>query len=162
MVGGCTVSTRIALDAEIDGEVAVGLEARDVVRGVAGVEQLLAPQVLGEAGEGEPVAGDVGLEPVAVVPGRMVLRVRVAVEAAELEPVELQLGSFVEHGRERDRVLAIGPDIVRPGPDRGAPHACGLPAGGGRDSGGAAAAERQTDRAAECGIRRAFQVDRLQ
>ena len=74
-------------------EVAVGLEARDVVRGVARVEEMLAPQVLREAGEGEAVAGDLGLEPVAIVPGRVVLRVRVAVEAAELEPVELQLGS---------------------------------------------------------------------
>ena len=52
-----------ALDAEIDGEVAVGLEALDIVRGVAGIEQLLAPQILGEAGEGEAVAGDLGLEP---------------------------------------------------------------------------------------------------
>ena len=82
-----------ALDAEIDGEVAVGLEARDIVGGVAGIEELLAPQVLGEAGEGEPVPRDLGLEPVAVVLGRVVLRVGVAVEAAELEPVELQLGS---------------------------------------------------------------------
>ena len=139
-----------ALDAEVDREVAVGLEARDIVGGVAGFEQMLAPQVLGEAGEGEAVAGDLGLEPVAVVPGRVVLRVGVAVEAAELEPVELQLLQRAQHRLERDRALAVGADIVGPGADRGPLHRFRLPAparaavlAAPPDTGPAAAAERE-------------------
>ena len=42
-----------ALDAEVDREVAVGLEACDVLGRVARIQQMLAPQILREAGEGK-------------------------------------------------------------------------------------------------------------
>ena len=111
-----------ALDAEVDREVAVGLEARDIVGGITGIEQMLAPQILRKAGEGEPVPRHLGLEPVPVVLRRMVLRVGVTVEAAQLEPVELQFLQRRQHRRERNRALAVGADIVGPGPDRGPLH----------------------------------------
>ena len=137
-----------ARGAQVGREVELGPEAGEVGAGIAGVQEVLVAQVRGVGGQGQAMAGELGQEPVAIIAAGVAGGIGVAGEVAELDAVEPELAQPFQDLGERHRPLALGPGPVGPGPDRRAPHACRLPAGGGRDSGGKLAAERETDRAA--------------
>jgi hypothetical protein len=83
---------------------------------------VLAPEVGGEAREIEVPAAHLLDQPVPLLLVRQIVRVGIAVEAAELEAVEAQLVQLGADRIEGDRVLRVRADVVGPGADRDPTH----------------------------------------
>ena len=111
-----------AVDAEIPGEVHIGLECGDVGRRIVGIQEMLAPKILGKARDGEAMAGHLVLQGVPAFLGGMVLRVGIAVEAAELQTIEAEFRELGSNSVKGDWIAFIGADIIRPSADRGPFH----------------------------------------
>src|SRR5262249_19666813 len=86
------------------------------------VDQLLAPEVRRQPGEGEAGVLNQPAHRLPLLLGGERVRVRVRRKAAEVDTVEAEGGELVDDFLEGDRVGGVGADAVGPGADGNALH----------------------------------------
>jgi hypothetical protein len=105
---------------EVEAELQVLLEQLDVVvvlLGRIGRGPLVAPEVRGEAADPKAVFLDQVLHAATIDVHGVVVGVDVRLEGADLDAVVLQLAELLDDGVEGYRVVLVGPEGIRPGPD---------------------------------------------